>query len=160
MKEFTANKTQYFITDIADITPARYFIFEQLKFKYAYDASPEQVAQEIAKAHNIINNILAGKKDKGDAMDALTIMYALVQTLQQPSGDFSKANYMLRICTLFINTKDEDTTKWSEELADKKIMDWLCSPELGIKFFFHLGVSAVLRLSEVLSESIKTAASN
>jgi hypothetical protein len=155
MKDFIANGVKYSITDIKDITPARYFVYEQLKFKYAYDASPEQVAQEIAKAHNIINNILAGKKDKGDAMDALTIMYALVQTLQQPVDDFSKANYMLQICTLFINTDGEDVTKWSDDLANEKIANWMSNPELGMKFFFAMAVDAVIELSRALSQAIQ-----
>ena len=57
-----------------------------------------KMAQASVKVHNLMTGI-ADRVDK-----------------RQP--------VMLRICSLFVNTKGEDPNEWSDELAEKKINDW------------------------------------
>jgi hypothetical protein len=158
VSSFEANGNKYHIKKISDsITAARYFAYEALKFEYSFDASPEMVAAQIAKAHNIVNALIVGKPAPNDAnaLDAITILYGLVQTLNKPSHiTHSRARYMMLICTLFIVREDEDMTKWDEELAAEKVQDWT-EEGLNISDFFTLGISAALELNKALIQSME-----
>ena len=154
---FTADGIKYKILPIEQaITPVRYFAYEGLKFSYSFDLSPETVAAQMAKAHNIINSAVMGKTKPNDinVMDALTIIYGMVETLKQPTKTtISRGRYMMLICSLFIVEDGEDLTKWDESMAEKKIERWN-KEGFSMMDFFLLGLEFVRQLNNELSKVI------
>ena len=90
-------------------------MFEKLKESFM-DLNKSKPADASVKIHNLMTGI-ADKLDK-----------------RQP--------VMLRICTLFINTKEENLNEWSTELADEKINDWTVEG-YAIDDFFSLAANLV-----------------
>ena len=153
---FVAAGVNYKILSIEQaLTPVRYFAYEGLKFSYSFDNSPETIARELAKAHNIINAAILGKtENKEGVLDALTILYGMVETLKQPTKTtISRGRYMMLICSLFIVSDGEDLTKWDELMAEKKIEHWNAEGFHMMDFFF-LGLGFIRQLNGELTKAI------
>ena len=90
-------------------------MFEKLKETFL-DLNKSKPADAAVKVHNLMTGI-ADKLDK-----------------RQP--------VMLRICSLFINTKDENLNQWTDDLAEEKIKDWT-EEGYAIDDFFSLAANLV-----------------
>lgn len=51
-----------------------------------------------------------------------------------------KEPVMFKICTLFVNTEDEDRNKWDNDLVVKKMNDWKASG-IDSQDFFHIALT-------------------
>lgn len=153
---FMANGVKYkILTPEQAITPIRYFTYEGLKFSYSFDNSPETIAAELTKAHNIINGVVMGTNKNGvGILDSLTILYGIVETLKQPTKTtISRGRYMMLICSLFIVTENENLSDWEESSAETKIQNWNAEG-FSMLDFFLLGLTFVKALNDALSTAI------
>jgi uncharacterized protein YukE len=119
---------EYFITNQLNIK--RYAIFQKLSLNFGYGVSFQAWSANMTTLMSILNAIPTGKKTFSDA-----ILHCHAMQKGLLDADNTKYETALYMSTLFINTEDEDITEWSQELAEKKIDDWL---EYDVNNFFLL----------------------
>jgi hypothetical protein len=149
--KFTANGNKYTIRSAEDaITLARYQQYEVFNFNFRFDSTPENIAAVLADSSSLLNNILAGRETKRNAVHAITAMQDILEKYRTPSVlGMGRMRYIMLICSLFITTEGEDITKFSQSEADIKIQDWIAEG-YGIADFFHLAMRFLDGLSNAL----------
>lgn len=70
-----------------------------------------------------------------------------------------KEPVMLKICTLFINTEDEDRNKWDNDLVVKKKQDWIESG-IDVQDFFHIALTLAPGFVEIYNNFIQAISIN
>jgi hypothetical protein len=130
-KEFTACGKRYLIEE--KISHQRWKEFQFFSQELMMGITPSQTMQAFLEIYKITNEEGCRKGDIAviarDAMKGLE------------SID-TRRDSALMLCTLFINTEDEDRRYISDDLMEQKINDWL---EEGIdeKSFFALALSSI-----------------
>ena len=132
-KEFEANGTKYIVTEHLSIE--RYMMFEKLRIEVGFTASFSEVFQVIKRTLGRCEDLIQGKKVFTEMVNDL---YNTLKGLTDIDG---KKPYSVWICTLFINTADEDVRFFNVEVMKKKIQDW---EEAGIESHFFIGLAIAM----------------
>lgn len=135
---FIANGTEYFFEQ--DLGIVRYLEFQILEKEIGFSMSFESIVKNISKAYNYLNEV-----KNADCAVVLNNLITGIIKLEE------KEPTALKICALFINTKDEDRTSWSWDLGTKKIEDWKIE---GYKMssFFRLALGTVNGYADIYKE--------
>jgi hypothetical protein len=109
--EFTANGTIYRIEGA--LTIERYAELQILEKEMGYATSFKGIYEKMQKAYDLLN-----KQKFADAAVCINdIMRGVAKAHEREPT-------ILKICTLFINTENEDRTKLDKDVNEKKITDW------------------------------------
>lgn len=125
--QFEANGTTYFIE--TEISAERNHYFQRFQREITTGVSFLQLIELLKTNCDNINAFIRGKDTLGqlfaDNYNALSHANDLV----------SKEAYEIWVCTLFMNTKDEDRRKFELPVMQAKIRDW---EEAGIEVGFFI----------------------
>lgn len=126
---FIANGTEYFVQSILSIS--RFCEFQILEKELSFSMSFQNVFNEINEATELMNEVRF--VEVAVKLDNLRRGIAKLEE-KEPTA--------LKICTLFINTKDEDLATWNNDLMTKKIEDWKAEG-IAIQDFFQFALNTV-----------------
>ncbi len=127
-----------------ELTINRFKVLEELEVEFYYgftmsdmftklkDAFEMMDKSKVAQASVKIHNLMTGIADRVDKREPV----------------------MLRICSLFLITDDENINEWSEELAKQKIDDW-AGEGYDINDFFSLAANLVPGFMKDYEEILK-----
>lgn len=139
-----ANGTEYFIQ--SNLTIARFCEFQILEKELAFSMSFQSVFKEINEACEMMNEVRF--VDVAVKLDNLRRGIAKLEE-KEPTA--------LKICTLFINEKNEDLSEWNNDIMTKKIEDWKAEG-IAVEDFFQFALNSVggfisiyKKMSEVIS---------
>jgi hypothetical protein len=147
-RTFVANGNTYTIGTAEDsLTIARYKEYEKLQLEFNFDATFESVASVLKQASKDINDITLGKSPNKSIIHVFAQLQTLLEKFPKAgeSLSYSRANFALLLCTLFINRTGEDLTKWNREAAQEKINDWIAEG-YGLHGFFLLVIDFLRQL--------------
>lgn len=126
---FMANGKEYFIT--SHLTVGRYCEYQILEKEVGFSMNFDKVFKEINEITELMNDVKF--VECAVRLDNLRRGIAKLQD-KEPS--------VLKLCTLFINTKDEDPSTWNNDVMTTKIEDWKIEG-IDIQDFFSLALSSV-----------------
>jgi len=138
-KSFIANGTEYFVE--YEINVDRFILYEKLQGEVGFGIDFKSMFGKMKEFWDLYN--------KQKFADGAVIIYNLMTGISRNLE--KRYPPVMLLCTLFINTKDEDRMKWNEDLANKKIEDW---KEYDVKGFFQLAVSLITGFGEAYNEVI------
>lgn len=122
---FEAGGKKYIVHKSLNIT--RYREYERLQVIAGFGAEYTTLFNGMKKAYAELNTMKAA--------DASVTLYNLMEGVTRKINKHNSP--VLLMCSLFINTADEDLTKWSEPAANEKIADWEAAG-FDMQGFFHL----------------------
>lgn len=117
---------------VQELTIARYKELEQLEIEFYYGFDMQSMFSKLKEAYNDLNK----SKPADGAVKLYRVMEGVADRVDR------REPCVLRICSLFLCTEDEDLTKWDEDLAKAKIEDWQKEGYL-IDDFFSLAANVV-----------------
>jgi hypothetical protein len=97
-----------------ELSIARFKELDKLEVEFFYGFDMQQMFDKLKAAFEDLN--------KAKPADASVKIHNLMKGIADKVD--KRENVVLRICSLYLVTEDEDVTKWSEELAKQKINDW------------------------------------
>lgn len=109
---FTANGKEYRVVE--ELTIGRFEHLDLLEAEFFYGFDMKGLFDRLKEGFEKVNKNKLG--------DVAVLLHNLMKGVADKVD--KRKPVMLRICSLFLITGDEDTTTWSEELANKKIEDW------------------------------------
>lgn len=135
----------YYIAE--SISMDRMMKFEELQCGVAYGHTFVEVHSQLGKLKEYLQT--------AKFVDSAVVLNNLLEALHPDTKAAKKKHYVLQICALFLNEKDEDVKTWNEATINAKIDDWL---EAGVDYrdFFQLAVRLVPGLLDVLKETFLT----
>lgn len=139
---FYANGIKYNIESSLSIE--RFCEYQLLEKEAGFNMSFKSLFDNLLELHGLMNSVKFV-----EAAVLLDNMMRGVAKLEE------REPVMLRLCTLFINTDDEDRTIINNDLMVKKIEDW--KKEYDVRDFFTLALNTVdgfLGIYENVSQSI------
>lgn len=122
---FEAGEKKYIV--YKSISLARYREYERLKFIAGFGADYQTLFGVMKSAYEDLQTLKAADASV-KLHNAMSGLARKIDKHQDP---------VLLMCTLFINTENEDLSKWSEPLANEKITDWE-GAGYDVQGFFHL----------------------
>lgn len=143
-KSFTANGKEYLVEN--EISFQRWRKYQKLQIELGYNTSFEKLFTDLSKCYELLNQ----QKFADSAVAIRDIMKGIkdIQEQKHPAA--------LQLCTLFINTSDEDRRYISEDLMDRKIDDWE-KEGYDIGSFFQLALGIIpgfLQTYKLISQDI------
>lgn len=145
---FEANGKKYYVQSV--LTIERFCEFQILEKELAFSMSFQNVFDQINSACESLN-----KSKLLDASVTLDDLRRGVARLER------KEPTALKLCTLFINTEDEDPTIWNNDIMTKKLNDWK-TEGIAIDDFFQYAMNSVngyvdiyKKMSEAISDKKK-----
>ena len=141
--KFKANGNTYVVLDKMPIDS--YIQYEKLSVQMAYGTTIPEFMKNLRKAYDLVN----AQKFADSAVQMHNIMSGILKL-----DDKERYPYGLMICTLFIKEESKVKEKWSEDLANKAINDWI-EEGLDVGYFFQLAKSSILNLGKELSELVQ-----
>lgn len=136
-RSFTAGGETYYIETKLSIE--RYAEFQILEKEAGLGTTFENFYTAVSAAYQDLNQLKAA-----DASVKLHNILAGCANLER------KEPTLLKICALFMNTKDEDRTTVDEDLISSKIEAW--SKEYDIAGFFRIALNTVSGFFKIYSE--------
>lgn len=135
---FMANGREYFIEGSLSIS--RFCEFQILEKELSFSTSFKSLFTDLRGIYDLLNEMKLA-----DGIVRLNNVLNGVAKLEEkePTG--------LKICTLFINTKDEDRTEWSNDLMTQKIEDWKIEG-YDVADFFRLALNSVDGFADIYRE--------
>ena len=127
-KYFECGGKTFYITDSLGFT--RYKELQKISLEFGYSASMADVFNNLTKAQEFYN--------EHDYFSMSIVLYKIQEGIKNLED---KDDPALRLCTLFINEADEDTTTYNAALMKAKIDCW--AKELEVSPFLSLAVSLV-----------------
>jgi hypothetical protein len=97
-----------------ELSIARFKELDKLEVEFFYGFDMQQMFDKLKAAFEDLN--------KARPADASVKIYNLMKGVADKVD--KRENVVLRICSLYLVTDDEDVTKWSDDLAKQKIADW------------------------------------
>ena len=128
-KQFECGGRTFFIEDTLSFN--RYRELQRLSIEFGFSRTFVDLFKDIQKCYDLMQTA------KNYADVSVTLYNILTGTAMIEEKDAPA----LRLCALFINEKDEDTTVFDEKRMKEKIDCW--SKELEVSPFFHLAASLV-----------------
>lgn len=145
-KEFIANGKTYLIE--SSISFERFLWYQKLEIECGYQVGFYGLYENIKKIYELCNG-----------MKFADIAVLCHNTMSGIKMVDSRKIPFLQMCTLFINTAEEDRTKVSDDIVDRKIADWEAEG-LDILPFFQLGASSIKNFSIVYKELTQAISEN
>ncbi len=139
-----ANGKEYKL--LKELTIARFKELDKLEVEFFYGFNMQELFDKLKEIYELIN--------KGKLADTPVKVHNLMTGVADKVD--KREPVMLRICSLFLVTDDEDIHKWSEESAREKIMDWT-EEGYAMSDFFTLAASLLpdfLKTYEEVSQDI------
>lgn len=130
---FVANGVEYFVQ--TQLTINRFCEFQILEKELAFSMTFEKVFQEINEACELFDE----SRTFGDLANAKIKLDNLRRGIAKLE---EKEPTALKICTLFINTAEEDVSVWNNDTMTKKINDWKAEG-IAIQDFFSFALNSV-----------------
>lgn len=130
---FFANGKEYFI--MTSLTVSRFCEFQIIEKEVAFNMTFEGVFNEINKACDLFDEA----KSFGEMAQARIMLDNLRRGVAKLQD---KEPAALKLCTLFINTADEDPAGWNQDIMTIKIADWKAEG-IDIQDFFSLALNSV-----------------
>lgn len=115
-----------------EISINRFRELEKMEVEFYYGFTMQEMFDKLKDAFGDLN--------KNKLADASVKVYRLMEGVADKVD--KRENVMLRMCTLFLCTEDEDLTVWTEDLAKQKIDDW-AKEGFAIDDFFTLAANLV-----------------
>jgi len=128
-KKFDCGGRTFFIEDTLSFN--RYRELQRLSIEFGFSRTFVDLFKDVQKCYDLMQT------SKNYADVSVTLYNILSGTAMIEEKDAPA----LRLCALFINEKDEDTTTFDEKRMKEKIDCW--SKELEVSPFFHLAASLV-----------------
>ena len=128
-KKFTCGGRTFYVQDTLSFN--RYRELQRISIEFGFSTTFVDMFREIQKCYDYVQT----NTNWGDV--AVTLYNLLVGVAKLDEKD----DPALRLCALFINEKDEDTTVFDEVKIREKIDCW--ASELDVSPFFHLAVNLV-----------------
>lgn len=142
---FVANGKEYFIT--TTMSAGRYCEYQILEKEVGFSTDFKNVFNIINEACELFDNARSFG-EMASARNKLDDLRRGVAKLE------SKQPTILLLCSLFINTADEDPSTWDRDLAEKKIHDWI-TEGIDIKDFFSLALNSVNGFIDIFNQMSK-----
>lgn len=130
LPEFEANGKKYLIETALNIK--RFSEFEKIQLEVGFGLSFSDIFDNLKEGYTLAN--------KQQFADLAVMLYNMMHGIKKASTE--RYNSALTMCTLFINTEEEDRTNWSKELAQKKLSDW-SEEGYDVNDFFLLAVTSI-----------------
>jgi len=127
--KFECGGRTFFIEDTLSFN--RYRELQRLSIEFGFSRTFVDLFKDVQKCYDLMQTA------KNYADVSVTLYNILTGTAMIEEKDAPA----LRLCALFINEKDEDTTVFDEKRMKEKIDCW--SKELEVSPFFHLAASLV-----------------
>lgn len=125
ISKFTANEREYFVEP--HLSAERYMKLQEFQMELGHGINLKKVIEQLQELKSMMN--------KAEFVKSAVLIHNL------ESGLISVNNKeqlpVLKLCTLFINTKDEDRRKFDEKEMERKIEDWK-EEGISIDSFFLL----------------------
>lgn len=141
--QFEANGTIYYLE--TTLTVARFCEFQILEKELALGMGLKDFVDGQKKLRDLLNQ------------QRFVDCAVLVTKLMEHSIVLNhKEPIILKLCSLFINTENEDRSMWNNDLVVKKLNDWKAS-DIAYKCFFDIAVILVpgyIDLYNVLTQHI------
>ena len=138
---FMANGKEYFITSNLSIT--RFCEFQILEKEVGFSMNFDKVFQEINEITELMNQTKF--VECAVRLDNLRRGIAKLKD-KEPS--------VLKLCTLFMNTIDEDPSAWSNDLMTVKIEDWK-TEGIDIQDFFTFALNTLNGFIDIYEQMSK-----
>ena len=135
---FTANGKEYFIT--SHLTAGRYCEYQILEKEVGFSMNFDKVFQEINEITDLMNEVKF--VECAVRLDNLRRGIAKLKD-KEPS--------VLKLCTLFMNTIDEDPSAWSNDLMTVKIEDWK-TEGIDIQSFFSFALNTLNGFTDIFNK--------
>jgi hypothetical protein len=107
-----ANGKEYKV--LKELTIERFKQLDKMEVEFFYGFDMKGLFDKLTAAFGDLN--------KNKPADASVKIHNLIKGIADRIDD--REHVVLRICSLFLITDDEDITKWDEDLAKKKAKDW------------------------------------
>lgn len=130
-KSFMANGKEYFIE--GGLSFERWMEQQQLDPEIGLNATFDGFFKSVKKVYGHLNS-REGLADA--AVDCHNIMAGIA------SLDRSRTPSILKLCALFVNTKDEDRTIITEAMVAEKVKDWSVEG-IEVASFFRLALGSI-----------------
>lgn len=130
-KEFMANGKKYIISDKISIN--RYAQYQKILPQLTYGLSFDEIFKALRAAYDNLN--------KQKFADSSVIIHNLMNGISKVE-ETSRIHPALKIASMFINTESEDVKIYDEEIANKKIEDWM-QEGYSMSDFFNLALSSI-----------------
>jgi len=147
---FPANGVRYYIASGEDgISIHRFNEWQRLSAMVGWGAKFDKIYQNLHKVEELVDGF--ARSDNG-----LRDVYLHIEAMKEGIIAASEDRDMLALfqCTLFINRRDEDVTKWDMETARQKIDDWN-REGYDVADFFSLAISSIAGFNSVYSGLIE-----
>lgn len=148
--KFDANGKTYYIDVSTPLAVGRFGNYEALVNHSTYGTDWYSINEAFKKIYNALTgndgygmNIMKACNDSANM--ALNMSANIVKRTEQ------KYHSALLLCTLFLNTSEEDIKRWDMPLAAEKIKDWEAEG-LATEDFFSLAMSLIPGFRENYSE--------
>lgn len=138
---FEANGKKYFIEGAMSIE--RYAEFQIFEKELAYGLTVKGIFEEITKAWKHLNKLQLG--------EAAVILNNLIRGVSKLE---EREPVVLKICALVINEENEDRAHFSQDMINKKIIDWKAEG-LDIRDFFHVASGSVNGFQEIYRKAAR-----
>ena len=135
---FMANGKEYFIT--SNLSVARFCEFQILEKEVGFSMNFDKVFQEINEITELMNQTKF--VECAVRLDNLRRGVAKLKD-KEPS--------VLKLCTLFMNTIDEDPSLWSNDLMTVKIEDWK-TEGIDIQSFFSFALNTLNGFTDIFNK--------
>ena len=135
---FLANGKEYFSTSNLSIT--RFCEFQILEKEVGFSMNFDKVFQEINEITELMNQTKF--VECAVRLDNLRRGVAKLKD-KEPS--------VLKLCTLFMNTIDEDPSAWSNDLMTVKIEDWK-TEGIDIQSFFSFALNTLNGFTDIYKQ--------
>ena len=136
---FKANGHEYFIEK--ELSLDRFIEFERLQNELGW-------GMEFRHLFNKVNDAY-GKLNSGKFADSAVTLANLKDGIA--ANIERRTHPALMLCTLFINTHDEDRRYWTADLGNQKIKEWV-EEGFAVQDFFHLAVNLVTDFIPIFQE--------
>jgi hypothetical protein len=129
---FMANGKEYFITSFLSV--ARFCEFQIFEKEFAYSTDLKSLFKEVSACHKLLKDAV----NFGSVSDVIIKLDNLQRGIARLE---EKEPTALKLCSLFINTVDEDPGFWSVDLMNVKIEDFKASG-IEMQDFFQLALTS------------------
>lgn len=130
--QFEANGKVYYIE--SRLSVERWIEWRKQQIELSFSLTFEELMRDIRKAYDLIN----AKDSK--IVEAGIVLYNLMHGIKK-IGEGSIPE-VIRLAALFLNTKDEDRTHFSDALVKEKMNDW-SAEGIAMDDFFAFAISTI-----------------
>lgn len=139
---FMANGKEYFVTTALSVS--RFCEFQILEKEVGFSMSFKNIFTEINECCELFDS----SNNFGDFAKARMRLENLRRGVAKLE---EKEPTVLKICTLFINTQNEDPSKWNNDLMTVKIEDWKAEG-IAIEDFFSFALNTVNGFTDIFNQ--------